>query len=145
MVSAEVWEHLADQGWGSGLVEDNGKPSPPGFRLLYWTPEQGGATVLSEMDGEVELDGAAPVHGGSRGLTLPHLAGRSSFMAGGGSSVDGSACGVKYGRSASIEGPSGAVRNYGPRTRLVYLTMFKALFLRSDGVCLPLSPVVCLQ
>lgn len=124
-MSVEVWEHLADQGWGSGLVRDNGKQSPPGFRLLYWTPEQGGATALAEMDGEFELEGgrtvAAPVHGGSRGMTLPHTTGRSSFMAGGGSTLDGSACSIKLGTSVSLEGSSGGARNYGPRTRLVDL------------------------
>lgn len=137
MVSAEVWEHLADQGWGSGLVGDNGKPSPSGFRLLYWTPERGGVTGLAEVDGEVETDGlrtavpTAPFHGGSRGLaSLPahqqqyHTVGRSSCMAGvavAGGAVDGSASGVKHGRSASLEASSGPVRSYGPGTRWVGL------------------------
>lgn len=56
VVSAQVWQHLAGTGWGSSPVQGGGagRPSPPGFRLLQWTPDAGGGPGAGCWDDDMD-------------------------------------------------------------------------------------------
>lgn len=69
VVSAQVWQHLAGTGWGSGPVEGGGagRPSPAGFRLLHWTPDPGSGPGAGCWSDDIDQSGGSSADAGGSG------------------------------------------------------------------------------
>lgn len=124
VVSAQVWQHLARTGWGSGPVQQGNAegPSHTGLRLLHWTPDPGGGPGAGCWDDDIAESGGgalaadqrgkrredtsllAPSHGPTGALAEAGSGGRSGGSSRGASASPTPLGGLGFARRSSYSG-----------------------------------------